>query len=289
LTGIYISSVLNKNRVVNVEEVQDDLSTNILSSEVQFALLKESSCLGITEKTTLSNELKELAKKLSFMEITLGVNDKRVLSLKKRYTLLQIKDILLMKEISKKCNLKPINILYFYSNKEEECEDCKKQGYVLTKLSRDNPRLRVYSFDYDLDLPALKTLRLIKKVDSKLPAIVINDKVYKGFQSIEKIQKLLPKLEIIEERYLKNFDGKDSKVQIQCSEDSQCEISQDIFSPCGFPKAINIENKKEDIDEFSERERELTDSIAIKCASLVDYTDKAFCNKGNLCEVEKKK
>lgn len=289
LTAFYFSNILNEKRLVNVSDVEDSMETNILSSEMQFALLKDVSCKGINEKTILSNELKDLAKKISFMEKSLGNKNSEVLKLRKKYSLLEIKDILLMKEIKKKCNLKPINILYFYSNKDEKCSDCKKQGYVLTRLSQDNPRLRVYSFDYDLDLGALKTLKNIKKVDNKkLPILVLNDKVYSGFQSLEKIKKLLPKLEIIEKRYLKNFGDSDSKVEIQCAEDKQCKIENNIFNVCGRPIAINIKNNAKDIEEFSKVEKDLTKLVDIKCALLSDYKDEAFCSKENTCEVREK-
>jgi hypothetical protein len=288
LTAFLLSTKIQEQRIEKLGDIESTIVIDTMSSDIQFALLGQASCKNINEKTTLSTELKDLARRLTFVEDGMKEKPKEFIDLKKRYTLLQIKDYLLMKELSKKCNLKPINILYFYSNKKNECLDCQKQGYVLTRLSRDNPRLRVYAFDYDLNLGALKTLiDLFEVKGEKLPVLVIEGKKYSGFKNLEDIQKLLPKLEIIEEKYLKHFNGEESKVQIQCSEDSQCEVNQDIFEPCGLPVAINTENKKEDIEKFSEKERELTNSINIKCASLIDYTDEAFCNKEHICEVKK--
>jgi hypothetical protein len=103
-----------------------------------------------------------------------------------------------MKRVSEKCGLQPVFILYFYSNetadKNPVCADCEKQGYVLTALAEKYPSLRVYSFDYSLDLPALKTLININDVTAQLPALVINEKVYNGFKSVEDVETLLPEL-----------------------------------------------------------------------------------------------
>jgi hypothetical protein len=141
----------------------------------------------------LSTELAPLGTQLSYMETQSSINEDELLHLKRYYSLLEIKDILLMKKVADKCNLKPIFILYFYSN-AGDCKDCEQQGYALTALAQQYPQLRVYSFDYNLDLSALKTLISINKVGGGLPALVINDKVYSGFQSVDDIEKILPVL-----------------------------------------------------------------------------------------------
>ena len=98
---------------------------------------------------------------------------------------------MLVKKLDAKCKTKPISILYFYSS---DCKDCDKEGYVLTFLREQYPDLRVYSFDYNLDLSALKTLASIYGVTSNLPALVIKEKLYSGFQSLETIKSLIPEI-----------------------------------------------------------------------------------------------
>ena len=100
-----------------------------------------------------------------------------------------------MKKMRERCGEKSIFILYFYKN--DSCTDCTKQGYVLTSLREKYPDLRVYSFDYNLDLSAIKTMTSIYKVPDNLPAIVINGKVYNGLQTLESIEKTFPELESI--------------------------------------------------------------------------------------------
>src|SRR5207244_4510747 len=105
-------------------------------------------CSDVAENTILPSALSSLGSQLSYME-SQGGNVAEVTRLKRLYSLLEIKDYLLMKQIAAKCKLKSVFVLYFYSNKGN-CEDCAKQGYVLTALAQKYPQLRIYSFDYDL-------------------------------------------------------------------------------------------------------------------------------------------
>lgn len=193
-SALYVSNHLNNKRIDQLHSDADKISLDILSSETQFSLLQELSCKDVST-TVLSSELNSLADKISYSEDNIGNTNTDVISLKKSYSLLEIKDYLLMKKITERCGQKPIFILYFYDN--DSCEDCTKQGYVLTSLRENYPNLRVYSFDYNLDLGAIKSMISIYKVPSELPAMVINGKVYSRFQSVEDIEKILPQLQTI--------------------------------------------------------------------------------------------
>ncbi len=192
-TALYASNYFNNQRIEDIRATQETISTDILSLETQFDLLQEHSCSDISENTILPSALRTLASQLSYMEEQGARNHDEVARLKRLYSLLEIKDYLLMKQISAKCGLKPIFMLYFYSNKGD-CEDCEKQGYVLTSLAEQYPQLRIYSFDYNLDVSALQTLISIDKVSEQLPALLINGKSYYGFQSVGDINKILPQL-----------------------------------------------------------------------------------------------
>ncbi len=198
LGALLVSKNSEQKRLTEIKTIENKISLDILSSETQFALLKESSCKAIDHSTSFSEELNGLAQKLAYMEDSLGDKNEDVISLKKYYSLLQIKDSLLVKQVSEKCGVKPITIIYFYSN-NGDCNDCKKEGYVLTKLREEYPELRIYSFDYNLDLSALKTLRSIYGVKNTLPALVISDENYYGFKSPEDIEKIIPKLKKLRE------------------------------------------------------------------------------------------
>jgi len=195
-TALAVSNVLNNMRLEQVQMIEENIATDILSLETQFELLSELSCKDIRENSVLSQELADVSKRVSYTEEKLSAENPEVLRLKRQYTLLQIKDLLLMKKVSQKCGLEPVFILYFYSN-ESDCSDCERQGYVLTALGENYPKLRIYSFDYHLDLPALKTLLTINNLKGDLPALIVNEKAYYGYQSIDDLKKLIPKIDTL--------------------------------------------------------------------------------------------
>ncbi len=191
--ALIVSNQSTERRLAEVKSIENKIALDILSSETQFALLKESSCRAIDHSTSFSEELNELAQKLSYMEGNLGDDNVEVLNLKKYYSLLQVKDYILVKQVNEKCGIKPITIIYFYSNKGD-CADCDKAGYVLTKLREEYPELRIYSFDYNLDLSVVKTMISLSGVKNTLPALTILEENYYGFKSSEDIEKIIPQL-----------------------------------------------------------------------------------------------
>ena len=125
------------------------------------------------------------------MENQVGVDNSDVIQLKKYYSILQIKDYLLMNIYNTNCHKKPVVILYFYSN---DCSDCTQQDYVLTYLRDTYPDIRIYSFDYNLDISALKTLISLNKVPNKMPAFLINNKLYSDFINKETMDSIIKPL-----------------------------------------------------------------------------------------------
>lgn len=192
-TVLYAVNFLNQQRVAELRTIEDQLATDTLSIETQFALLEEAPCEDISAGTTLSQEVGGIGDKLAYAEEHAGTDDPDVLRLKERYTLLQIRDYLLTKRLSETCGVKPTVALYFYSNVPGECENCDRAGYALSYLRQTYPSLRVYSFDYHLDLAALRTLISVLKVEPKFPAFVIQGKRTYGFSTLEELEKAFPK------------------------------------------------------------------------------------------------
>ena len=190
------SNYFSDKKLEEIKSIQDKIAIDILSSETQFSLLEESSCKDIGSGT-LSTELGALEEKLSSTAQERGVNDSEVQALKRYYSLLEIKDYLLLQQISKQCKAKPVYVLYFYSN-QGDCADCGREGDVLTYLRGQYPSLRVYSFDYHLELSALQTLITLRKVKTPLPALIINNRApVNGFKSLEDLRKLIPELKTL--------------------------------------------------------------------------------------------
>ncbi len=191
-TAFYAAARLNDARLEELRATEDRISIDLLSNETQYDLLGQLSCSDIARNPVLSVELNSLANRLSYAEETLGANNPDVIALKKQYSLLEIKDYLLMQKVASQCGVHPVFILYFYSN-AGDCADCSREGDVLTYLRQTYPSLRVYSFDYNLDLSALKTLIAIRGVEDTMPALVINNQgpLY-GLQAVPDILKMAP-------------------------------------------------------------------------------------------------
>ena len=87
-----------------------------------------------------------------------------------------------------------MTIFYFYGTKES-CADCARQVYVLDALKHKYPNLRVYSFDYNLDLSTIQALRTIYKINGVLPGLVVNGTTFNGFQGLEALDGILSRPE----------------------------------------------------------------------------------------------
>lgn len=198
--ALIVSKRFSDKRLAEVKSIENKIALDILSSETQFALLRETSCRAIDHSTAFSEELNSLAQKLSYMEENLGASSAEVLDLKKYHSLLQVKDYLLVKQVNEKCGIKPITIIYFYSN-QGDCADCKKEGYVLTELREEFPELRIYSFDYNLESPVVKTMKSLYNIENTMPALVIGEEAYYGFKDVLALEKLIPELPKLREAH----------------------------------------------------------------------------------------
>ncbi len=194
-TAFYAAVLFNEARVTDIRATESQLSIDLLSNETQYDLLGQQTCSDIAQNPVLSDQLNALASRLSFAEDNLGADNADVISLKKQYSLLEIKDYLLMQKITTQCGVHPTFVLYFYSN-AGDCSDCTREGDVLTYLRNTYPSLRVYSFDYNLDLSAVKTLIALRAIKPELPALVINNHAATyGFKSVDDILKLAPEIQ----------------------------------------------------------------------------------------------
>lgn len=189
-TTFYFSNLLNNKKIDSLENIQESISYDILETETQF-LLKEISCAQ-ESNVSIVKKINDLGERVTYMEEALGSDNLQVLQLKKYYSLLQIKDYLLGKKVNSECykfkNYKqPIYMIYMYSNKSK-CDDCRNQAYALYDLKQKYPELKVYTFDYDIDVAPVKTLINIYNVKPEFPVLIIEDKPYYGLQSSTEIE-----------------------------------------------------------------------------------------------------
>ena len=191
-TVAYAINYLNAVRIAELGAIEDQLSIDTLSLDTQFSLLERAPCDSFASSTTLISSLSDLGDRLSYAESQLAADNAQVVRLKQQYSLLEIRDYLITKQFAVACGIKPVTVLYFYSN-AGDCSDCDRAGYALSYLHNTYPSLRVYSFDYNLNLGALETFIAINKIQDSLPAFVINGKQYYGFTSLEELEKQFPK------------------------------------------------------------------------------------------------
>jgi hypothetical protein len=187
----FVVNSINKSKNENIADLQRKITVDLIANETQFDLLKNAPCKAIEGESVLSRQMSELGKKLVHAEEIQGGDNKHVLELKKYYSLLEVKDYLLSQEVAQKCDIQIESIIYFYEN---DCNDCEKQGYVLTELKRKYPWLRIYSFDKNLDFSIVKTFSALYELDDKTPIIVIDGETYSGFKSVEEIEEYIPAL-----------------------------------------------------------------------------------------------
>jgi hypothetical protein len=195
ISAFYLSDILASKKISEIRNMQDSIAIDLLSSETQFSLLRTATC-SEDGYSILAPEIAQLGTRLASMESQLGATNNDVIGLKKYYSLLQIKDYMLTQELVKNCNFKPLVMVYFYS---PDCAECEKQGYVLTALREKYPLVRIYAFDAQLDLSAIKTLQTVLKAPSETPSLVVKGKVLAGFQTLESLETLLQKeLQLLE-------------------------------------------------------------------------------------------
>lgn len=194
LAAFGVSALLNERRVEELKTMEERLALDILSLETQFDLFDAVSCEQLKENNPMTAELGELGARLAFMEGELGADDPRVVQLKKTYSLLSIKDLVLLRRMRERCGFGPLPLLYFYSNTPGACPSCKEQGYVLTRLAREVPEIRIYAFDYDLPLSALDIFEALTHVTPPLPVLHFEGKTVHGFHSLEALMEVFPLL-----------------------------------------------------------------------------------------------
>ncbi len=121
-----------------------------------------------------------LGGKLEMMEAK-GLRDD---DLKRKYFELEMRDYLLALEAKRRCGMKTVLILYFYSNKGEMCKTCWQEGQELTavreELKRKGVPIRIFSFDGTLESPVVTFFKQEYNITS-YPTLVINGEVIRGF------------------------------------------------------------------------------------------------------------
>jgi len=191
-SGFFLSNFFFEKRIVQIRDLQQDLTIDILSLETQFSLLTQIPCEKLKE-VDLTQQLSDVSQKLTSIGHGLGQKNPDFLRFKKYYSILEIRYWLLLEKAAKECDSDLVSIIYFYAD-EKECLECENQSYVLSYFREKYPFLRIYSFDYDLSLSVVQALKSIYSLKKDLPITIINDKVYYGFKGKNALEEILLKL-----------------------------------------------------------------------------------------------
>jgi len=167
---------------------QKEMNNYLISLNLQTEIVKEHVC--DVDIFKLTQDKTRLGRELDVLEKNLGTENEIVKEMKKDYTLLSIRQWLLVKQFKNNCKSDLNIILFFYSNKKNK-EESEAQGYVLDYIYRKYPdKVVIYAFEIDQDTPALNALKEIYNVETA-PSLVINEKVFKGVMKSWEIEREL--------------------------------------------------------------------------------------------------
>lgn len=190
IIGVIIGNHLNSIKIDRLTLTENQIRSSTLGMELEYLIRSENPCAAINS-SRFAAELGDISKKLTFMESQLGKEDVRVINLKEYYSILEIRHWLFFKRARDECNADYSLVLYFYSNLDD-CDDCESQGNILTYVHKKNPRFNIYSFDINIENPALEAIKEIYNVKAA-PTLIIDGKTYPGFMSKDKLVELLIK------------------------------------------------------------------------------------------------
>lgn len=186
LMGVFLGNYFSEQKLNSIDELSRNLQLNTIGTELQFRLISENPC-EFLNSSELTEELYQIGARLDFMESEMGQENTQVVGLKEYYHLLEIRHWLFLKRSKEECSKDFDLVLYFYSN-EGDCPKCEEQGNVLTYLHKKYPKLNIYSFDVNIENPALRTIKRLYDIEGQPPTIVVNEDTYHGFMSSKEIE-----------------------------------------------------------------------------------------------------
>jgi thiol-disulfide isomerase/thioredoxin len=189
ILGILLGSYFNGLKLNKLDNMENQLRVGTMSTELQFLILAEDPCSSFNS-SSLTEQLYELSEKLDYMENELGVDDERVVYLKEYYSLLELRHWLLLKKAKEECDNDFTYIIYFYSNLGD-CPKCDQQGQVLTYLRKKYLNVNIYSFDINIDTPALNAIKSLYLKKTQTPALIIDGNAYYGLKDREELEKII--------------------------------------------------------------------------------------------------
>jgi len=213
VTGVTLGAFVNKERVDDLQQKSDLSRMDFDSLQVQYLFLtsvfeKEKNCKAaetILEENV--NSLEVLGSKLSnYISEQVLTNEEGFISLKREYTLAELRYLLFAKQFKESCDSDNVIILYFYSN--EDCDSCETQGVILSYL-KGKFKDKLLNFALDINFVQEPMITILKNTYdiNETPTLIINDEKYEGFYSQEELIQIICPLYKSEIPECKNIGG----------------------------------------------------------------------------------
>ena len=166
-----------------------DTQSYLIEQEFLHSFAEDPCPFVQTRLHTLSKELGELGQYLVSYEEKNIFKQKEYEYLLRKYFLFEIKTYTLFSELNKQCQLNDYLLLYFFDPQDFISE---RQGKVLDALVEKNPKVTVFSINYNYQSdPTITTVKIYHNV-TKTPTIIFGDNTkIESFINLEDLENFL--------------------------------------------------------------------------------------------------
>lgn len=193
--GILLNHAFDTFRIEIIEDVmiKHEIDTEAYQAERFFTdtFGGEACEIMITRISDLKKEIRQVGEDLGSYSRFSFLRKHDYDYLKRKYFLLQLKFLALIKKLNKECDKPYLPVLFFYEIDQDESE---RQGFILQDFSEDyDQQLIILSFDKDYqDEPLLSLLTTSYNVTTA-PTIIIDEQKYTGLTYIGQLNSTVQK------------------------------------------------------------------------------------------------
>ena len=188
LAGDWIAGLKSK----ELDRNQQKLTLELTGLELKDKLVNQKDICNLTWQDIWEEKV-QLGTKLNALESKFGKENEDVLFQKEIYELIEIRTMLLLEQMKQECDQNISIILFFYTNNENDSlgdsQACEDQGFILTQLGKELNNTHIFSFDINIDNPAVNTLKNNYNI-KKVPAMVINGN-FSDYKTLDEIKKII--------------------------------------------------------------------------------------------------